>query len=103
MKGPTVGTMKEIRERAAAVNIYETSATVEEQGQVHLADVPFAPGTEVEVTVRAKTSADSNGSPANVEVASARMRDLFARVRARNTEPVGPLHREELHDRGMLR
>lgn len=30
---------------------YETSATVEDQGQVHVAGVPFAPGTEVEVTI----------------------------------------------------
>ena len=33
---------------------YETFATVEEQGQVKLAGVPFAPGTEVEVTVSPK-------------------------------------------------
>jgi len=31
------------------------------------------------------------------------MRELFARVRARNTEPVGPLRREELYDRKVLR
>lgn len=33
---------------------YETSATVEEQGQVHVVGVPFAPGTEVEVSISAK-------------------------------------------------
>ena len=33
------------------MNSYETSATVEDQGQVHLDGVPFAPGTEVEVTI----------------------------------------------------
>lgn len=33
---------------------YETSATVEDQGQVHVAGVPFAPGTEVEITISAK-------------------------------------------------
>jgi hypothetical protein len=31
------------------------------------------------------------------------MKDLFARVRARNTEPIGPLRREELYDRKVLR
>ncbi len=31
------------------------------------------------------------------------MKDLFARVRARNTESVGPLRREELYDRNVLR
>ncbi len=33
---------------------YETSATVEDQGQVRVAGVPFAPGTEVEVTISPK-------------------------------------------------
>jgi hypothetical protein len=33
---------------------YETSTTVEEQGQVRVAGVPFAPGTEVEVTISPK-------------------------------------------------
>jgi len=33
---------------------YETSATVEEQGRVLVAGVPFAPGTEVAVTISPK-------------------------------------------------
>jgi len=33
---------------------YETSATVEAQGQVRVAGVPFAQGTEVEVTISPK-------------------------------------------------
>ena len=33
---------------------YETSAKVEDLGQVRIADVPFAPGTEVEVTISPK-------------------------------------------------
>jgi hypothetical protein len=33
---------------------YETSTRVEEQGQVRVAGVPFAPGTEVEVTINPK-------------------------------------------------
>jgi hypothetical protein len=33
---------------------YETSATVEAQGQVRLSGVPFAPGTQVEVTISPK-------------------------------------------------
>jgi hypothetical protein len=36
------------------MNPYETIATVESQGQVHLNGVPFAPGTEVEVSIRPK-------------------------------------------------
>jgi hypothetical protein len=85
------------------MNTYETSATVEDQGHVRLAGVPFTPGTEVEVTIREKSATDANGTPANLEEARAHMRDLFARVRARNTESVGPLCREELYDRKVLR
>ena len=40
------------------MNSYETSATVEDQGQVHLAGVPFAPGTEVEVTISPKVRSE---------------------------------------------
>jgi hypothetical protein len=36
------------------MNAYETSATVEPQGDIRLVGVPFAPGTEVEVTVSPK-------------------------------------------------
>ncbi|MGH7914102.1 MAG: hypothetical protein ACREPW_05565 [Candidatus Binataceae bacterium] len=81
------------------MNTYETSATVEEHGQVRLVGLPFEPGTEIEVTIREKSSAET----ANFEATRARMKDLFARVRARNTEPVGPLNREELYDRKVLR
>jgi hypothetical protein len=35
---------------------YETSATVQGQGFVSVAGVPFAPGTEVEVTISPKRS-----------------------------------------------
>lgn len=80
------------------MNTYETTARVEDRGQVHVAGVPFSPGTEVEVVIRAKAA----GS-ANVEAGRARMKDLFAQVRARNTEPVGRLRREELYDRKVLR
>jgi hypothetical protein len=89
--------------KASAMKTYETSATVEEPGQIHVAGVPFAPGTEVEVIIREKIAADAARPPAHLEEARARMKDLFARVRARNTEPVGPLCREELYDRKVLR
>ena len=36
------------------MEIYETSATVEERGQVRVAGVPFAPGTEVDVSISPK-------------------------------------------------
>jgi hypothetical protein len=82
---------------------YETTATVSDHGQVHLAGIPFAPGTEVAVTIREKVNLDPAAEEARSEHARARMRELFARVRARNTEPIGPLNREELYDRKVLR
>ena len=85
------------------MNTYETTATVEDLGQVRVAGVPFAPGTEVEVLIRAKVAPHASRPPANAEETHVPMRDLFARVRARNTEPVGPLRREELYDRKGLR
>jgi hypothetical protein len=85
------------------MNTYETIATVEDNGQVRVAGVPFEPGTEVAVTIREKASADANAATANLGEARVRMKDLFARVRAQNTEPVGPLRREELYDRKVLR
>ncbi len=36
------------------MNTYETSATVEDHGEVHVAGVPFAPGTAVEVAISPK-------------------------------------------------
>jgi hypothetical protein len=36
------------------MNTYETSTTVEPQGDIRVVGVPFAPGTEVEVTISPK-------------------------------------------------
>ena len=36
------------------MNTYETSATVKDQGEVRVAGGPFAPGTEVEVSISPK-------------------------------------------------
>ena len=36
------------------MNTYATSATVEDQGHIHVVGVPFAPGTEVEVSISPK-------------------------------------------------
>jgi hypothetical protein len=83
---------------------YETSATVDEQGLVHVHGVPFAPGTEVEVMLREKAAAGTGSTAAETEEAPACTRDLFAALdKARNTESVGPLRREELYDRKVLR
>ena len=82
---------------------FETSATVEEQGRVLVAGVPFAPGTEVEVAIRPKVADHASRLPPNTDKTRVRMRDLFARAKARNTESIGPLRREELYDRQVLR
>ncbi|HEY2881151.1 MAG TPA: hypothetical protein VGJ15_01930 [Pirellulales bacterium] len=42
------------------MNSYETSAKVEPGGRLHLASVPFAPGTEVEVFINPKRSASAD-------------------------------------------
>jgi hypothetical protein len=86
------------------MNTYETSAIVQEQGRILVADVPFAPGTEVEVTVSPKSAA--NGSEASAEVAAlavlrTRMKELFATVKGFRNVP--RLRREELYERGSLR
>ena len=84
------------------MNTYETTATVEAHGQIHVAGVPFEPGTEVHVTIQEKVTVDATRPPVNGEQTGS-MKDLFARVRARNTEPIGRLRREELYDRKVLR
>jgi hypothetical protein len=79
------------------MNTYETTATVESQGQVRVIGVPFAPGTEVEVMIRLAQLPDD-------VVLSDRAGRLFAALnKARNTESVGPLRREDLYDRKVLR
>jgi len=98
--GCLAGTKKKDSVGAAAMNSFETTATVEAEGQVHLVGVPFAPGTEVEVTIKAV----ANGGDTAAAPASERAGRLFTALdRARNTEPVGPLRREELDDRKVLR
>jgi hypothetical protein len=82
---------------------YETSATVEEQGRIQVAGVPFAPGTEVEITISPKQSPDEGAaSQENAAMVAARdrMRELFQSIKGfRNTPRIS---REELHERGRL-
>ncbi len=82
------------------MNTYATTATVEDHGEVRVTGVPFAPGTEVEVTIKPA----QNGGQATAAAPTDRAARLFAALdKARNTEPVGPLRREELYDRKVLR
>ena len=75
---------------------FDTTATVEDHGQIRLAGVPFAPGTEVEISVR---PAHHNESQVTTDRAA---RLLAALDSARNTASAGPLRREELYDRKVL-
>jgi hypothetical protein len=74
---------------------YETSATVENQGEVHLAGVPFPPGTKVEVTIHA---ANQSGAARGQQSAELVHQLCAALDKGRNSQPVGPLQREELYD-----
>ena len=85
------------------MQIFETSATVEQQGQLRVAGVPFAPGTEVEVVVREKVTPAASKPPPSEEEGCVCLKDLFAGIKARNTESVGALRREELYVRKVLR
>jgi hypothetical protein len=74
------------------MNHYETSTTVGGHGEIHLAGVPFMPGTEVQIVVSPKAP---DALSANDRIAA-----LLATLdRARNREPIGTLRREELYDR----
>ena len=86
------------------MNTYETTATVEEQGQVHVAGVPFAPGTEVEVAISPKQRSENEVMPPDDEALAAardRMRSLFRTIKGFRNSPRIP--REELYERGRLR
>ncbi len=80
------------------MSTYETSATVLAQGQILVAGLPFAPGTEVEVSIspKAVTPADQGGLAASRE----RMRELFNTIQGFRNSPRIP--REELFERGRV-
>jgi hypothetical protein len=64
--------MKFQQYQATAMNSYETSATVEHQGHIHVARVPFAPGTEVDVTISPKVRSEPKApSPPTEALATA--------------------------------
>ena len=78
------------------MSTFETTATVEAQGEVRVAGVPFAPGTEVEVTISPKAPQGDQ----SLVAARERMRELFRTVTGfRNTPRIS---REDLYERGSL-
>jgi hypothetical protein len=83
---------------------FETSATVEDQGQIRLAGVPFAPGTEVEITISPKVRPEDEVKNPDDDALTAsreRMRELFRTIKGFRISPRIP--REELYERGRLR
>ena len=82
---------------------YETSAMVQADGEVRVVGVPFAPGTEVQVTISPKVR--SKEAPTDVDdealtAARTRMRELFRTIKGFRMGPKTP--REELYERGSL-
>lgn len=79
------------------MNAYETTTTVDDSGQVRVSGVPFDSGTEVRVIIEpARNGRESD--------AADRTSRLFASLdKARNAHSIGPLRREELYDRNVLR
>lgn len=87
----------------AGMAAYETSAKVQAEGEVRVAGVPFAPGTEVEVTISPKPRSGDTSTHVDDEAlaaARARMRELFGAIKGFRMGPKIP--REELHERGSL-
>lgn len=84
------------------MNTYETSATVEDQGRVQVVGVPFAAGTEVQITISAK-GLDVETTPLADETLTAardRVRELLRTIKGFRNSPRIP--REELYERGRL-
>ncbi|MEX2172738.1 MAG: hypothetical protein WD872_00165 [Pirellulaceae bacterium] len=78
---------------------YETSATVEIAGEIHIAGVPFPPGTRVEVTIHATRQTTAGGGQQFADL----VHQLCAALdKGRNSQSIGQLRREELYDRDCL-
>jgi hypothetical protein len=83
------------------MNIFETSATIDERGRVLVAGIPFAPGTEVDVKISPRAHSGDEATPTGDEALAAarqRMQELFRTVRGFRNSP--RIAREELYERG---
>jgi hypothetical protein len=82
---------------------YATSTTVEDQGQIHVTGVPFAPGTEVEITISPKRRSENEMNPPEdvaLSTSRERMRELFRTIKGFRNSPRIPC--EELYERGRF-
>jgi hypothetical protein len=85
------------------MSIFETSGTVEEHGRVLVGGVPFAPGTEVQITISPKVRSEDEMKHTDDEAlaeARRRMRELFRTIKGFRNSPRIP--REELYERGRV-
>jgi hypothetical protein len=83
------------------MNAYETTGTVNDQGQIHLGGIPFAPGTEVEVKISPKAAVKEGSADDRAWAeARARMKEVLSRIKGFRNTPLIP--REELYERGRV-
>lgn len=79
---------------------YETSATVEDRGQVRVAGVPFEPGTQVDVIITPIISPVENGARSAGSDGAERAAPLLAALdKARNHQSICTFKRVELYHR----
>jgi len=78
------------------MHTFETSGTVDQHGELHVAGLPFAAGTPVEIVVIPKPEA------ATTQADNRLARLLAALDKAHNVQPLGSFKREELYDRNVL-
>lgn len=85
------------------MNTYETHATVNDQGRVEVVGVPFAAGSEVQITMSLKRKDNVEMTAADSEALAAardRLRHLFATTKGfRNSLRFS---REDLYERGRV-
>jgi hypothetical protein len=86
------------------MSIFETSAIVEDHGQIRVAGVPFAVGTQVQVSISPKVRPDEASADVDSQAlatARARMQELFRTIKGFRMAP--RISREDLYDRRCLR
>ena len=85
------------------MNIYESFGTVDDHGRVQVTGIPFANGTQVQISITAlantgQAKPDTNG--AALAAARARIQELCRTVKGFRMAP--KISREELYDRRSL-
>jgi hypothetical protein len=82
-----------------AMDSFQIRTTVAPDGGIHVAGLPFSPGTQVHVVMNPSRGVSANET--QLAVAKAEMSELFRTVKGFRLGEKIP--REELHERGSLR